>query len=125
MRRFGVDDLTKRDFLSSLSIWLVIEFVCFVIFPRIGLIEPNVRLNTWFWISVPLGILGALILSVSSRLLGLADADDGNERERAKRKSRMTLGQLGGWVGIAGILFPFAMMAYEFWMTASNRVNQS
>lgn len=123
MRRFGVDELTKRDFLTSLGVWLVIEFVCFVMFPRIGLIEPNARLNTWFWISVPLGVIGAFVLAVSSRLLGLADADDGSDRQ--KRSSRMTLGQIGGWLGIAGILFPFVMMAYEFFVTASNRVNQS
>ncbi|MBD2092902.1 hypothetical protein H6F67_23925 [Microcoleus sp. FACHB-1515] len=123
MRRSAADELTKRDFLTSLGIWLVIEFACFVLFPRMGLIEPNARLNTWFWISVPLGVIGAFLVAVSSRLLGLADLDDGSDR--AKRNSRMRLGQIGGWLGIGGILFPFVMMAYEFFVTASDRVNQS
>ena len=121
MHNFMGDELAKRDFLTSLGVWIVIEIVCFVLFPRIGLIDQTDRLQSWFMASVPLGLGGAIMLAASSRILVLA----GDENNRSKRSSRMMLGQIGGWLGILGLLFPLVMVAYEFFVTAADRVNQS
>jgi len=121
MHNFAVNELTKRDFFASLGIWIVLEFVCFFVFPRIGLIEPSDRLRTWVLMSLPLGLGGAIAMAVGSRLLALAD----DEYNRAKRGSRMTLGQISGGLGIIGILFPFVVTAYEFLVTAAARVSES
>lgn len=105
-----LDELQKKDLLTALGLWLVIEGVSFILFPAIGLINPGARLRAWFLLSVPLGLAGAALISASSRLLA-----DRTARSPKRMKPVLSLiGQFGGWFGLAGIMFPFFMVCVEF-----------
>lgn len=110
MSNFSFDDLLRRDFLRGIGLWIVIEIISFLVLPGIGAIQPGERLKVWFSLSIPLGIGGALLLGGSSRFVALT-----NERAASGSKTLLSLlGQFGGTIGIAGILFPFVMVAGEF-----------
>lgn len=110
MNNFTFDDIQRKDLLTALGLWLVVEIVSFVLFPAVGLINPGVRLRTWFLISVPLGIGGAILISASSRFVAVV-----NDRMRREYKLIYAyLGQFGGWIGLVGVLFPFLMVCVEF-----------
>ncbi|MBW4442260.1 MAG: hypothetical protein KME10_13685 [Plectolyngbya sp. WJT66-NPBG17] len=107
MNNFSFDDLQKKDLLTALGLWLVVETVSFVLFPTLGLIDPGARLRTWFLLSVPFGLGGAALVSMSSRFLATAG-------DRAGRRVSSLIGQFGGWFGLAGIMFPFFVVCVEF-----------
>ncbi len=110
MNNFSFNDLQKKDLLTALGLWLVVEVVSFVLFPTLGLINPGARLRTWFLLSVPFGLGGAALLSLSSRFVASAG-------ERSSRKLSALLGQFGGWIALAGIMFPFFVVCLEFFST--------
>lgn len=109
MTRFSFDELQRRDILTGLGLWLTVEFVSFVVFPLLGLINPGVRLRIWFLISLPLGIGGAILIGTSSGLMEMA-----NRAARNVKPIYRILGQFGGWIGLVGLMFPFLMVMVEF-----------
>lgn len=110
MSNFSFDDLWRRDFLRGFGLWIVIEIVSFLVLPGLGAIQPGERLKFWFGLSIPLGIGGALLIGGSSRFIAMT-----NDRAAGGSKTLLSfLGQFGGSIGIAGILFPFVMVAGEF-----------
>ncbi|KAM3095920.1 hypothetical protein ACKFKG_11690 [Phormidesmis sp. 146-35] len=109
MNNFSFDELQRKDLFIALGLWLVVEFVSFVFFPSLGLINPGARLRTWFTMSLPLGIGGALLISSSSRFMAMT-----HERANNNRLLYSFLGQFGGWIGLAGILFPLFTVCVEF-----------
>jgi hypothetical protein len=109
------DDLGRKDFFTSLILWVVLMFVSFLLLPAIGAIQPGERLNTWFAISLPVGFIGAFLVGSSSRFVAIT-----HERVPSGSKTLLTiLGQLAGWLGYAGILFPFVMVMSEFFSKLS------
>ncbi|HTL90686.1 MAG TPA: hypothetical protein VL134_14890 [Leptolyngbya sp.] len=110
MNNFSFDDLQKKDLLTALGLWLVVEGVSFVLFPTLGLINPGARLRGWFLVSVPFGLGGAALLSMSSRFVATAG-------DRPGRNLSALIGQFGGWLGLAGIMFPFLVVCIEFFST--------
>lgn len=116
MSLFSTEELARRDFLIALGIWLSLEFVAFVIFPALRLINPGDRMVGWFWTSIPLGIGGALLLGLSSRFVAIS-----NElRDPQKRRARIFLAQVASWVGLVGIAFPLLMISLEFFSVVMN-----
>ncbi|XHX79090.1 MAG: hypothetical protein RBJ76_03925 [Stenomitos frigidus ULC029] len=110
MSNFSFDDLWRKDFLRGFTLWIVIEVFSFLILPGIGAIQPGDRLKYWFSLSIPLGIGGAFLLGGSSRFVAVM-----NERAASSSKTLLSLlGQFGGSIGLAGIIFPFVMVAGEF-----------
>lgn len=107
MNNFSFDELQKKDLLTALGLWLVVEVVSFILFPTVGLISPGARLRTWFLLSIPFGLGGAALISMSSRFVATAG-------DRPQRKLSSLIGQFGGWAGLAGILFPFVVVCVEF-----------
>ncbi|MBW4419104.1 MAG: hypothetical protein KME13_07720 [Myxacorys californica WJT36-NPBG1] len=110
MNNFSFDELQRKDLFIALGLWLVVELVSFVFFPIVGLINPGDKLKAWFIISVPLGVGGAILIGASSRFLA---AFHETARKEYKRLYGF-LGQFGGWIGLAGILFPLFMVCVEF-----------
>jgi cytochrome c oxidase assembly factor CtaG len=109
------DELGRKDFLSGLLLWVVIMVVSFLLLPALGAIQPGERLSLWFALSLPLGIGGAFLLGSSSRFVAIT-----NERSSSNSKTLLSLlGQFGGWIGLAGILFPFVMVTGEFFARLS------
>jgi len=108
--QFSFEDLAQKDFFVSLGLWGVLEIVSFLILPALGFVPANAPLKVWFLLSFPFGVGGALLIAASSHFVALTN-------EYAYTKSGRTiasfLGQFGGWLGFAGILFPFAMVLNE------------
>lgn len=102
------DDLRNKDLLMALGLWLVIEAVSFVLFPTIGLIASSARLRTGFLLSVPFGLGGVAFISMSSRVVAMAGEQG---------KMALLIAQFGGWIGLAGIMFPFLIVCIEFFST--------
>lgn len=110
MNHFSFDDIQRKDLFTALGLWLTVELVSFVFFPLVGLINPGARLRTWFLISIPLGVGGALLMSLSSRFMAIASETN----QKSSKPMYRLLGQFGGWIGLAGIMFPFYMVCVEF-----------
>jgi len=110
VNNFAIDELTKKDFFTSLSMWIALEVLCFWFLPLIQFIEPGSHLRPWFVTSIPLGIGWAVVSALSSRFLAIANEQDAT----TGRDTKILVGQLMGGVGIAGVLFPLAVAAIEF-----------
>jgi hypothetical protein len=111
MNNFYFDEIQRKDLFTALTLWVIVELVSFILFPALGLINPGgATLRTWFVLSVPFGIGGAILISMTSRFLAIMN-------DKIKREYRFLyafLGQFGGWIGLAGVLFPFLMVCIEF-----------
>jgi hypothetical protein len=102
--------LAEKDFLVALGLWLVLEGVGFFLAPRFGLIDPGERLMHWFFVSMPVGIVGAILIGASSQAV-----DAFNHRKTGTQKLMLIfLGQVAGGVGLAGVMFPLVMVLLEF-----------
>ncbi|WP_421656606.1 hypothetical protein [Leptothermofonsia sp. ETS-13] len=109
------DELGRRDFLTGLILWVVLMLVSFVLLPGIGAIQPGDRMGTWFSLSLLFGIGGSFLLGASSRFMAIT-----NERASSGSKSLLSIfGQFAGWIGLAGVLFPFIMATGEFFAKLS------
>ncbi|MDX2098191.1 MAG: hypothetical protein SFW36_10485 [Leptolyngbyaceae cyanobacterium bins.59] len=112
MSHSSYDNLLKKDFWSSIRLWIVMEFLSFGLFPVLGLIHmDNDRFQSYFIMSFPLGIGGAFLVAGSSRFLQrtTANLDRSSERDIA-----LTLAQIVGWVGAFGVMFPFFIVVGQF-----------
>ncbi len=111
MKNFSVDELAQKDFLICVGVWVILEIVSFLIFPAFRLIQvPGSRLQTWFLISLPLGLGGAFLVALSSRYMAVV-----NERESGQSKNvRLWAGQIMGGLGLTGIVFPLLVAMLEF-----------
>ncbi len=111
---FSFDEVQRKDLFIALGLWVAVEFISFLFFPVTGLINPGDRLRDWFLVSLPLGIGGAILLASSSRFMAMA-----NEQRQTNAKSLLKiLGHFGGWIGLAGILYPLWMACWEFFGNA-------
>ncbi len=110
MSNFSLKEAAKRDFLTSLGLWAAIEVISFGICPAIGIVRPEERFRLWFSWSIPLGIGGAFLIALSSQLM----ADNYTQAPSNNRVFMTWVAQIGGWLGIVGILFPFMMVSTEF-----------
>jgi hypothetical protein len=111
MSRFSLDEMQRRDFVSALTLWLVAECVGLLFFPALGVINPGVKLKAWFALSIPLGLGGAILVALSSRFVAIT-----NDRQAAKDSKLLgsILGQVAGWVGLLGVLYPLIVATIEF-----------
>jgi hypothetical protein len=114
MSRFSLDELQRKDFVSALTLWVVAEFVGLLLFPALGVINPGAKLKTWFALSIPLGIGGALLIPLCSRFVAIT-----NDRQASRNSKQLgsILGQLGGWLGLAGVVYPLVVASIEFFST--------
>ncbi|HEY9847366.1 MAG TPA: hypothetical protein V6D03_14370 [Candidatus Caenarcaniphilales bacterium] len=104
-------EVAQKDFFSALTVWLILEVFSFALLPGFSLIETQNKQSAWFFVSVPLGIVGAILVGVSSQLVYFSQ-----ERLQGRnKKSLMWLGLFGGWLGLAGIGFPLAIAGLEIW----------
>jgi hypothetical protein len=118
MNHLEIAKTAKKDFIAALSLWLGLEIVSFIIFPFLKMIQPGERLQIWFMISLPSGLLGSLLIAGSSQFI--ADTSDRDSPE--KRFLRVWAGQAVGWVGLVGVTFPLLMVGVEFLAEAYKKI---
>ncbi|MEB3291817.1 MAG: hypothetical protein VKJ24_01520 [Synechococcales bacterium] len=111
MNNFSLDEVQRRDLITSLVLWVVAEFVGLLLFPSLELIKPDpAKLRNWFMLSIPLGLGGAFLIAMSSRFVSsMVSRTSGNARSIA-----VILGQVAGWLGLAGVLYPLIMSLHYF-----------
>lgn len=104
------DGLQRRDLVTSLVLWLVVQFVAFVMFPLLQLIAVDGGvMQNWFLTSLPVGLGGILLMVASSRLLVF-----NQEHEHQLKTLTSILAGLAGWLALAGILYPLIVVLFEF-----------
>jgi hypothetical protein len=108
------DNIQRKDLVTSLILWLVAEFVGFVLFPALQLIQVDGSvLRSWFLTSLPLGLGGILLMLASARVVIFNNDND----HQMKTLSSILLG-LAGWLALAGILYPLWIVCFEFFTKA-------
>lgn len=97
-----MNELARKDLLICLGIWLVLEIISFGILPALGIQIPGLY-QTWFSLSIPLGIGGAALLASSPQLQDLA----------MTRPSRLTrlLAPIASWLGLLGVGYPILVIS--------------
>ncbi len=73
--------------------------------------DGNKYLN-WLFISVPVGLVGSVLVGISSELLVKSQE---KLRSHANRQLFNRLAQLTSWVGLAGVGFPLSIVGLELW----------
>jgi hypothetical protein len=105
-----LDNLQRRDFVSSLMLWVLAEVLGFLLLPQLGLIRPSPEIfQTWVIRSLPLGVGGALLISFTSGMV-LYSRNQG----KPARAFTSLLAAVGGVLGIGGILYPLIVSCAEF-----------
>lgn len=110
--------VAEKDWFKSLGIWVVLEVLCFGLAPYWRLIEPGDRWQHWFLLSIPAGIVGAILIAFSSQSVEHLN----NQRTTLSKLPLLFLGQIMGGVGLAGILFPLMMLLLEFVSKAASEI---
>lgn len=106
--------LARKDFLISLGIWMALEMICFVFLPVLGLIEPDSKLQSWFYATFPLGILGAFLIGFSSGFIAVSS----RYGTRLMQGVKALLGEIISLIGIVGIAFPLLVASMELFSNA-------
>ncbi len=107
--RFSFEDLSNKDFRTSLGLWVLLELICFGALPMLRIIS-SYDLYRWFLLSLPLGVGGAFLIAVSSDFV-LRSQDDEFE---GSRLIFSWVGQVGSWFGIVGVTFPLMVAISRF-----------
>ncbi len=113
MNRFSISQQLRhpllRELLISLLIWLGLVVVVLVLLPSTEVLQPGDRLPLWWSITVPLGLIGAMLLALAphwvSRSKRLSNVHN--------RRSRLLFSRLAGWLGLMGISFPLFVLVFE------------
>ncbi len=101
----------RKDLIASFKMWLVMEITSFAVFPALRLIQATDKLPNWFLMSIPLGIGGMFLIAASSQFVSSTSARQIN---RADKSFTLLMGQVGGWLGAAGIMYPLVVVVNEF-----------
>jgi hypothetical protein len=99
----------KKDVLSCLGIWLTLELICFTVLPLLELLRPGDRFQTWFIISLPMGVGGALLAGIGTQLPFLVS----DRPNRLVRSLLWIAQQLSVWLGLTGMAFPLLVVCIE------------
>lgn len=88
---------------------MALEFICFVGLPLIGLVQPESKLQGWFYASFPLGIGGALLIGLSSWLITVSL----RRNQGVVRVLRVLMGELLSFIGVVAIAYPLLIGSIE------------
>ncbi|MGG6295336.1 hypothetical protein ACQ4M4_13175 [Leptolyngbya sp. AN02str] len=111
------DRFLIKNVLTCLTIWLVLEVIALVLLPGLGLTQPGDRIPLWLAISIPVGLVGAVLQSIAPRLI----ARSRQTPKRSSRRTRVLASRALGWLGMVGIAFPLFIITFEtvYWMLRS------
>jgi hypothetical protein len=111
MRTTAFDELNQKDFLTALTMWLVVEVMSFLILPPMIGGPSAERLQSMLWPSVIFGVGGAWLVGNASRFIAITH----EQRHGVNQRSVMSiLAQAVSWFAVAGILYPLIIVAGEF-----------
>jgi hypothetical protein len=114
LARFNRDLFTK-DMSTALQTWLVLEIGSFFLLPNFKVIPKDNIFLTWILISIPLGILGSILVGISSECIRVFEEFFNSQQKGVW----ILLAHLGGWLGLAGVGFPLSVVILEIWIAFS------
>jgi hypothetical protein len=106
--------LARKDALSALMVWILLEGLSLLVLPNFQLIKGETKAWTWFLITIPMGILGSGLIGLSSWLV--KRIQEKVDRQDSNKQLFATLSQALGWLGLIGIGFPIIMVGLELWL---------
>lgn len=109
-----MNELARKDLFTCLGIWLALELVSFGLLPAIGLSASTVKTDTWFILSLPLGIGGAVLMASSTQLSSEIYAHQDSHRASHNPIQPIffsVLESLTSWIGLLGIGFPLLILS--------------
>lgn len=101
-KSFDQINTVRKDLVSSVILWLIAEFVAFVLFPLFQLIRVEMQMMwIWFLNSLLFGFGGiALMATASWLLIGY------QSHHRSMKILSPVLAGIAGGLALAGILYP-------------------
>jgi hypothetical protein len=105
--------LLKQETLTALPPWFVLELFSLPFVEGFTQIPGNNKLLTWLLITIPLGMMGAILVGLSSEFIRICQE---HYRNTANKRSLICLGLVGSWLGLAGVGFPLSIVVVELWM---------
>jgi hypothetical protein len=107
--------LARKDAASALIVWIFLEGLSLLILPNFQLIQGANKLPIWLSITLPAGIVGAVMIGVSS--WWVTWAQETINRQDQNKQLYTTLAQALGWLGLMGVGLPMIVVGLELWLT--------
>jgi Kef-type K+ transport system membrane component KefB len=96
--------LAQKDAWNALIIWIVLETLSLIILPTSPLITGTQKFSIWLSWSVPLGLIGACLIGLSSWLI--KRIQEQVDRSHPNKQLMLFSSQALGWMGAIGIGLP-------------------
>lgn len=116
MFRAIATEVGRRHFFTSLGVWLGLQILCWVGLNMVAVDLDRAELKFLFYLSLPLGLLGAALVGLGS---GLAEAIR-THMTGFLRWVNIILADLLSFLGLAGISFPLFVMGLGIVTTLLN-----
>jgi uncharacterized membrane protein YciS (DUF1049 family) len=105
----------RKDAFSALIVWIFLEGLSLMVQATFQdsfqLIQGSNKLSTWLSITIPSGILGAVLIGISSWWVKWTQ--EKIDRQVSNKQLYVTLSQSIGWLGLVGIGLPIIMVGLE------------
>jgi Kef-type K+ transport system membrane component KefB len=105
--------LAKQDAWNALVIWIVLEVLSLFVLPNSPFIEGKHKLSIWLSLSLPLGMIGACLIGLSSWLM--KHVQEQVDRSHPNKRLMLFSSQAVGWVGLIGIGLPSILVGLTLW----------
>jgi hypothetical protein len=105
--------LARKDAASALIVWIFLEGLSLVILPNFQLIQGENRLPIWLSITIPAGLMGAVMIGVSSWWVTWTQTKI--DRQVQNKQLYVTFAQAIGWLGLVGVGLPMIVVGMELW----------
>ena len=109
-----------KDFRLCLTTWVVLEAICFVGIPLLGIYRFE-DVSSWLIPSIVFGLFGSLIISLSTGAVIEAQ----NLNDRTQRRIRFWGARVLSLVGFLGVAFPLALTLIYFGRLLQDTANNS
>ncbi|WP_404783772.1 hypothetical protein [Altericista sp. CCNU0014] len=103
--------MARKDAANALVVWIFLEGLSLFLLPTFTLIQGDNRLPVWLTITIPLGIVGAILIGVSSWAVDRVQYKI--DRQAANKGLYVSLAQGIGLLGVMGVGFPMVVVGLE------------
>jgi hypothetical protein len=105
----------RKDAVNALFVWVFLEGLSLMILPSFQMIQGPSRYSTWFSLTVPSGVIGAVLMGVSSWWVNWTQ--EKIDRTVPNKTLYVVLAQAVGWLGLIGIGLPIIVVGIELWLS--------
>ena len=102
--------LARKDFFVCLGVWLSLEIICFAFLPALRLGQTRDSLQSWFLVSLLLGVGGAILTAGSTQLGDFFQDQTPFVRNKLLQNLFVLL---VSWLGLFGISFPLLVISLQ------------